>query len=230
MNFNHNPSDRKYRALHNPILLIDIVRHETNKKLVFNVLGSTVYNVTYNEYVWKCTCPDFKRRSLTCKHVYFVIARVLGKSLDDLSVSLSLSSKPNNLTWQQHHLEMLNNFGTSEQMLEKANLQIRLNRTISNDNEKSIDDIQSTLFQKHEKSSDKDEPKRVEQRPFEGEECCFCFEMMSKDQSLCFCERTCGKTVHFNCFERYIQSLGKNGLKCPFCRSKMLPKKIHNVT
>ncbi len=50
--------------------------------LVFQIAGTTgnTYDVTvdYEDNQVTCTCPDFKRRHMTCKHIYFVLIRIFG--------------------------------------------------------------------------------------------------------------------------------------------------------
>ncbi|KAF9613563.1 hypothetical protein IFM89_023878 [Coptis chinensis] len=68
-------ADRVVRALRHHLRLLH--RSDTN----FYVLGATgnVYTVTLSTTP-SCTCPD---RTVPCKHILFVLLRVLGVSLDD---------------------------------------------------------------------------------------------------------------------------------------------------
>lgn len=47
----------------------------------FDVLGTTgkIYHVRFQTKTnkWKCSCPDHSIRGATCKHIYFVIYKVL---------------------------------------------------------------------------------------------------------------------------------------------------------
>ncbi|WOL08216.1 mitogen-activated protein kinase kinase kinase 1 [Canna indica] len=77
-NLAQHVADRIIRALRHPLRLI----HRSGA--AFYVLGSTgnVYHVTLAAAP-SCTCPD---RAAPCKHVLFVLLRVLGCSLDDACV------------------------------------------------------------------------------------------------------------------------------------------------
>ena len=68
-------ADRILRALRHDLRLL----HRSDSK--FFVLGATgnVYTVTLSAAP-SCTCPD---RTTPCKHILFVLIRVLGVSLDD---------------------------------------------------------------------------------------------------------------------------------------------------
>ncbi len=95
-NYNQNHQQetvkRKERALAHPILLLDYYKSEDEKSIQLFVLGTsgTTYNVMYGstEKQWTCDCPDYLRRQTFCKHIYFVLARVLQKDVvgDDLDV------------------------------------------------------------------------------------------------------------------------------------------------
>jgi hypothetical protein len=53
-------------------------KSDDNKK--FSVIGTTgnVYEVeNEGENLWSCTCPDYKKRHVVCKHCYFVIDKNL---------------------------------------------------------------------------------------------------------------------------------------------------------
>ncbi|XP_028755869.1 mitogen-activated protein kinase kinase kinase 1-like [Neltuma alba] len=67
-------SDRILRALRHPLLLL----HRSHAS--FFILGATanVYTVTLSSLP-SCTCPD---RTTPCKHILFVLIRVLGLPLD----------------------------------------------------------------------------------------------------------------------------------------------------
>ncbi|KAG4392134.1 hypothetical protein GLYMA_04G084500v4 [Glycine max] len=69
-------SDRIVRALRHRLRLL----HRSGS--TFFILGATgnVYTVTLSSSP-SCTCPD---RTTPCKHILFVLIRVLGVSLDDV--------------------------------------------------------------------------------------------------------------------------------------------------
>lgn len=82
--------DRVVRALAQRLYLID---HEVSREAgprgaaaecLFHVLGASgnVYKVTVGRSP-RCSCPDHAVRKNTCKHLLFVMLRVLGLSVDD---------------------------------------------------------------------------------------------------------------------------------------------------
>lgn len=80
---------RQTRALTQRILLapdgIDVL---DDQNIVLRVIGAsgTIYRVRFSSCS-ECTCPDFQNRLLTCKHIFFVLHRVLLISPSDLSAS-----------------------------------------------------------------------------------------------------------------------------------------------
>jgi len=71
--------DRKIRGMTQPIYLINFdAQTENTVSKKFTVLGTTgsVYSVTISQKC-VCTCFDFKRRKTRCKHIYFILTRVM---------------------------------------------------------------------------------------------------------------------------------------------------------
>src|SRR5438552_8999562 len=71
--------ERKARGLTQNIYLIDIITERTQK--TFEVMGTSgsTYNVKISNRP-ECSCLDFKNRRRRCKHIYFVLMRIMGLS------------------------------------------------------------------------------------------------------------------------------------------------------
>jgi hypothetical protein len=72
-------STRKDRGIKQKIFLLgQNEKQSSNIEKIFDVMGTTgrVYNVTINKSP-HCTCPDFKLRKKRCKHIYFVLIRIM---------------------------------------------------------------------------------------------------------------------------------------------------------
>lgn len=71
---------RKNRGKHQNIFLIETIDtiNQTNLIKQYVVMGSTgnVYTVTI-ENTPKCTCPDYATRKKRCKHIYFILIKVM---------------------------------------------------------------------------------------------------------------------------------------------------------
>lgn len=71
--------NRKIRGMAQPIYLINFdTQKENTESKKFTVLGTTgsVYTVTINESP-SCDCMDFRLRRKRCKHIYFILIRVM---------------------------------------------------------------------------------------------------------------------------------------------------------
>lgn len=69
---------RKIRGSTQNIFLIETIIDDIKEERKYVVMGSTgnVYNVTIKEKP-ECTCPDFMTRNKRCKHVYFILIKVM---------------------------------------------------------------------------------------------------------------------------------------------------------
>lgn len=83
MNKNYEKASRKVRGLTQAISLIATIK-ETNGTKTYIVKGESgnTYKVSING-TNECTCPDFVKRHEECKHIYFVLGRVLKVDIDD---------------------------------------------------------------------------------------------------------------------------------------------------
>lgn len=68
---------RKIRALNQKLYLIESIDINQYEK-EYVVMGSTgnVYNVKINDEP-SCNCPDYTQRKNRCKHIYFVLIRIM---------------------------------------------------------------------------------------------------------------------------------------------------------
>lgn len=71
-------SGRAHRAMTQRLMLVSMP-DASAEDLSFQVLGSseTTYLVSFNTEVPSCTCPDHTYRHSRCKHIIFVLRRVL---------------------------------------------------------------------------------------------------------------------------------------------------------
>lgn len=68
---------RKYRGISQKLYLIE--SNDAQEKKEYVIMGSTgnVYTVVIQEKP-TCTCPDHKSRHNRCKHIYFVLIKIMG--------------------------------------------------------------------------------------------------------------------------------------------------------
>jgi hypothetical protein len=179
--------------------------------MIFDVIGTTdnLYLVSYHhKRGWKCNCPDFAKRKVACKHIFFVIARVLKAPIDQ-------QFQPCNADEQENR----NNFGTATDLCVILHTQWSTTTTITNPN--AVDLPPKRLKRKEEKQLQEEEKiKMVEQQPFVGELCSICYDTFEKDddENVIYCYNQCGKTLHRACFVRYTKISRKH--QCPNCRAE----------
>lgn len=86
-------SSRVDKALSQPMYLMSALR-TGNCDWSFLVQGSsgTNYYLHFSDERFVCECPDFVKRQSLCKHVYFIIGRVLGDIELMVDVELGLTA------------------------------------------------------------------------------------------------------------------------------------------
>lgn len=80
-------NQRKLRGLNQRLYLVESIDRTTNMEKEYVIMGSTgnVYNVVIkNEPI--CTCPDYKQRKNRCKHIYFVLIKIMNVKEPDMEL------------------------------------------------------------------------------------------------------------------------------------------------
>ncbi|CAL5205228.1 unnamed protein product [Lathyrus oleraceus] len=175
-------SDRIVRALRHHLRLL----HRTGS--TFFIFGATgnVYTVTLSPTP-TCTCPD---RTTPCKHIIFVLIRVLGVSQNDACV------RRRNL--RPCHLQRLLNMPTLPEAVAGFTLRQRFHQ----------------LFFEGGSKKGKN---NVEME--EGSTCPVCLEEMRKEEKLVACG-TCRNVIHEECLVRWKRTRGRRSASCVICRAR----------
>ncbi|CAK7353184.1 unnamed protein product [Dovyalis caffra] len=175
-------ADRIFRAIRHRLRLLH--RSEAN----FFILGATgnVYTVTLNA-IPTCSCPD---RTTPCKHILFVLIRVLGVSLDDACLRRK-RLRP----CQLNHL-----LGTSTLPEALAGVSVR-------------ERFHQLFFQTRHGAL----RPRVEIE--DGTRCPVCLDEMEKGEKVVAC-RTCRNAIHEECLTRWKRSRGRRAASCVICRAR----------
>ena len=173
---------RKYRGQTQNLFLIETKPNESNTQKEYTIMGSTgnVYNVIIKN-IPSCTCPDNKYRKKRCKHIYFVLIRIMDVDDEDKQFYTS-----NDLNCMFANIpEITQNLMVNNRLKEKYQ---------NNDDSHGI----------------------VEQKPID-DLCPVCLDDLDNDIPLIFCQYSCGKSIHKQCFDMWIQHTRKK--TCVFCRS-----------
>lgn len=193
-------------------------RHSVITKCDFSVLGSTgnVYTVQI-QHVPCCNCPDFQRNQDLCKHVIFVLLKVIG-----VSSNSPLAFQKAYITSELHELfEMLNNrrVGGGGSNAVMANAQVRANfAALQNDGNDNDDTTDSAVKRRSLDDNNEDC------------DCPVCFDRMDpkKLHLLTYCQAACGFNFHSDCIVKWLQNCSANNKSCPNCRQIWVGKENKN--
>jgi hypothetical protein len=199
---------------------------------------------------WSCSCPDFVKRKKPCKHCLFVIARVLGLSVsgsedkerrnralqqrillishrkeNDTKVIFEIlgTTSSYNVIYDGSMLGNADNVLLMVQLVSSFMVQPESKEAKEIDQHKKDQEDEANGYVLGDNiHKRKRVPLKVEQRPFLGEDCAICYEPMTDSCVVVYCEKTCGKSVHSMCFERYSEHTRK--CICAYCRAPMNQK------
>lgn len=191
-------SDRIKRGLVQRLYLVNVLK-VNDSDWEFNVEGSTgnIYEVKLCDNI-SCECIDFSKRKKICKHIYFIIGKVLNKK------------------------EWLNNIGENpdinlfDYFFEKSS--INLNDYIyerilekKGDKEKEVEKDIKDIEKEKELQSKKNLDYLCE------EVCPICYDNFEKedlDNKIDDCN-ICKNYIHIACLKIWL----RRSLTCPYCRS-----------
>lgn len=200
-------NDRKNKAANQQLYLIELIPNENKSEKNFAVMGSTgnVYKVTIKD-IPECTCPDYRLRSSRCKHIYFILMRVMkiSNADDEIYDVKDLKHMFDNIP------HITKNLICDQKIRENYKKLLK----IDDEDEKSIEISP--------------EPEVEDLHKFE-DICPICLEDLQNGQELDCCRNSCGKYIHVICFSMWCK---KNSPACVFCREewhkKVILSKNHN--
>jgi Ring finger domain/SWIM zinc finger len=197
----------------------------------FSVLGSTgnVYSVKLQS-VPCCNCPDFSRQQDLCKHIIFVLLKVVGLTPE------------NPLSYQKAYLK-----SELEELLELLrSRRVGGGSAIADGSVMASAAVQTSFARMKETGStsvvlnDNDgDDIGVKRRSLEEDDDCdcpICFDKMDlhdKRNELTFCRAACGTNFHVDCITRWLKNAATAKKTCPNCRQVWIgienPKKQQKV-
>lgn len=202
-------ASRKKRALSQRILFVD---YRSNDSFIqFEVLGTkgNSYHVKFCDKKWSCTCPDYRGRPWNknhqCKHIFFVLARVLHVKIDGKNDSEEENKR----------------LGYFQSVNEVENTMISNQISQQFIYDPSAAQRTPTPTPPPSTATSKPTTSKVKQRNYVGEDCGICFDTFTSTCEVYFCDNTCGKSVHQSCFQTLVNF--KQKPLCPYCRADMLP-------
>ena len=75
-------STRKQRGLKERIYLLSANINEEKRIITLSVKGSSnkIYEISLSDYIVNCKCMDFAIRKKICKHLYFILGKIIKSS------------------------------------------------------------------------------------------------------------------------------------------------------
>lgn len=182
--------DRIQKSLTERIYLMESLPIiEENDKLLreYMVMGATgnLYKVTISNMP-SCTCPDYRVRHKRCKHIFFILIRIMHcqnekqEAYDDDELKQMFESIP----------EITRNLVALEEV------------------QNSYQNLQS----KEKPKEEKDKETIVEQRGID-DICPICLDDL-KNTELDYCKYQCGKSIHKECFKMWCKKNNNKCVFC----------------
>ncbi len=196
--------DRKSRSLTQRLYLIEAIP-PPGQDLVreYMIMGSTgnIYKVSIKNQC-KCTCPDQTKRQNLCKHIYFVLLRIM--KVDAQTISSIDQHGDNGYIFLNSELESMFS------QIPEVTQALCVNSDYHNRYLAAKDQV--------------DKFGKVPQRDTEGDSCPICLDDLGYVGDLDYCKYSCGKSVHKQCLEMWL----RNSQKCMFCRENWEPQAHEN--
>ncbi len=193
----------------------------------------------WGEVFPSCTCPDFAGRRILCKHILFVLVKILHLqppiTRDMLDEACERGPGP-----RLHSAAARASEPAGPRFLGPRAVVAPRRRPTSSlathapDNRRAADDDVDELAQglRELTTADACQAAACQAKPVEaGEECTICYEVMAAGggpgggcgvgEALVFCAAECGRHFHADCLERLARHCSRAGLplQCPLCRA-----------
>jgi hypothetical protein len=189
---------------------IPLMYQEGDKGVEFTVLGSTgnVYTVVLG-LVPSCTCPDYCRRQDMCKHIMFVLLKVIG-----LDVSNPLAYQKAYISSELNELYTIlrtRRVGGTIMANDQVRAAVAAGAAAPSQNTALVDPSSSV------------ESSSVPRRSLlEDSDCPICFDDLTKEpeSKVTFCRGTCGANFHEACIRRWLSAMTLSKPSCPHCRQE----------
>ena len=199
-------STRIERCFTDNLYLVESIPQNSNeeKKRIYLIMGSTgnVYSVVITNKP-TCTCPDFKQRKKRCKHIYFVLIRIM-------KVENPIIKKFTN----ENLDEMFNNIPL-----------ITNNLIVDKSKRDKFHEITNNIKSNNSKEINSKTDNKVKQRLNDNDICPICLDNINNGKELDYCKYSCGLTLHKKCFQMWEK---RNKGICVFCRADWYKNKKKN--
>ena len=161
-------SSRIERCFNDNIYLIESFPYlETENERTYLIMGSTgnVYTVIISNKS-SCTCPDYRKRKKRCKHIYFVLIRIMKVENPEKKIFSNEELK-----------EMFNN------------IPLITNNLIIDKNKRE------KFYEMTNKINLNKSKKKIEQKINDNDICPICLDSLNNGKELDYCKYSCGLNV-----------------------------------
>ncbi|KAL7567838.1 hypothetical protein ACA910_000581 [Epithemia clementina (nom. ined.)] len=195
------------------------------------MLGSTgnVYTTCLTHQP-TCTCPDFQKRRDLCKHLIFVLVRVVGLSTNDsLAYQKALVTSELETLYQRVSQRVQdNNSNDSSSSDVWANPGVRSRYAAMKQGKGKAGDHGNNSCEEQKQQQEQDDG-AVQRRSLE-QDCPICLEDMSTCPlaQVTYCKISCGMNFHLECMNMWRRAAGNRqgtstrgaaAVTCPNCRA-----------
>ncbi|GJD11733.1 hypothetical protein Gasu2_58610 [Galdieria sulphuraria] len=195
---------RLERAKKQRLYLLAVTNSEVGSPS-FAILGSTgnVYTVWFQSGCPKCNCIDHRVRKTLCKHVIFVLLRILKVPEEQIEKFCSSCGSESELQRYLRNVTLL----VDTQYIAPQNT-VEDFKSIVGDLDGSFSSLRKPPVPRRE----------------ENTECPICFENFSTEEGaepILYCKWGCGNAVHKDCFDKWSCSKVEAGqeVTCVYCRT-----------
>lgn len=183
---------RKLRGLTQKIFMIEY-RKIDEYDMEFDVMGTTknVYTVKVTKTP-TCTCPDHTTRFNRCKHIFFILRRIMkiNEEFDDDDFEDKAEFNNKELKRMIKNMPVVMNTLTVDKCVKDKYDQLKCKNKNGCVEMKGCDDV-----------------------------CCICFDDLDNGEELDYCKKSCGRPIHTECFAMYCEKRDK---KCLICGSEWI--------
>lgn len=178
--------ERKTRGIKQNLFLIEMKNNSEKYEKEFMVMGSTgnVYVVIIGE-IPTCTCPDFITRNKRCKHIYFILIRVMKSKNEDCEIYTE-----NDLKEMYKNIPIITSNLLVDEKIKKNYDKLKLKNKFEFTNDSLINKKETNDI------------------------CPICLEDLENGEILDYCKYSCGKSIHKICFSMWCKQKKANCVYC----------------
>ena len=206
--YDYEKNSRIEKCKKQKIFLLQINEISDTEK-TFEIQGSTgnVYTVKINNEL-SCNCPDYIIRRNRCKHIYFVLIRIL-----------KCENTEEDYFEDDDLIEMFNNMPKITKLLMAKKKDIKKYNEFKNESKEKKKKKKKKKEKEKEENEEENENVIQQKEIDKDDDCPICLEKLLNDEEIVYCKYSCGKSIHKICMNKWINIKGPI---CVYCRGDWL--------